>query len=97
MGNIIVGTGIKKGFPVGDSQTFWALKGLDLEIPEGKLTILKGKSGSGKTTLMNILSTLDQPTQGRSFWVVSRSIGWESGSGRRSDAVSSVSSSSLWP
>lgn len=67
MGNIIVGKSIKKGFPVGDGQTFWALKGLDLEIPEGKLTILKGKSGSGKTTLMNILSTLDRPTEGDVF------------------------------
>ena len=32
-----------------------ALKGVDIDIPEGKLTILKGRSGSGKTTLLNIL------------------------------------------
>jgi len=35
-----------------------------VEIPRGKLTILKGRSGSGKTTLMNILCGLDQPTEG---------------------------------
>ena len=64
MSDIIVARGIKKGFPVAGSQIFWALKGLDLAIPEGGLTILKGRSGSGKTTLMNILSALDQPSEG---------------------------------
>ena len=56
MANIIVTKGVKRGFPVAGGETFWALKGLDLEVPEGGLTILKGRSGSGKTTLMNILS-----------------------------------------
>ena len=64
MANMIVTKGVKKGFPVVGGDTFWALKGLDLEFPEGKLTILKGKSGSGKTTLMNIISALDLPTEG---------------------------------
>ena len=50
-------------FPTGAGE-FYALKGVDVEIPQGKLTILKGRSGSGKTTLMNILSTLDAPTDG---------------------------------
>jgi len=43
---------------------FWALKGIDVDIPQGALTILKGRSGSGKTTLMNILGLLDAPTEG---------------------------------
>ncbi len=43
---------------------FWALKGVNAEIPRGKLTILKGRSGSGKTTLLNILGALDKPTEG---------------------------------
>ena len=64
MSDIIVARGIKKGFPVAGSQIFWALKGLDLAIPEGGLTILKGRSGSGKTTLLNILGALDLPTEG---------------------------------
>ena len=50
-------------FPVGDGE-FYALKHVDIDIPAGKLTILKGRSGSGKTTLMNILSALDAPTDG---------------------------------
>lgn len=65
---IITAKGIKKGFPITGGDTFWALKGLDLAIPKGKLTIFKGRSGSGKTTLMNILSTLDAPTEGEVYF-----------------------------
>ena len=61
---MITTKGVKKGFPIAGGDTFWALKGLDMEIAKGQLTILKGKSGSGKTTLMNILSALDYPTEG---------------------------------
>jgi len=68
MSNIITTKGVKRGFPIVGGETFWALKGLDLEIPEGKLTILKGRSGSGKTTLMNILSALDRPTEGEVYF-----------------------------
>lgn len=56
--------GVKKGFSIAGGTIFWALKGLDMHIVQGKLTILKGRSGSGKTTLMNILSALDYPTEG---------------------------------
>ena len=61
---ILVARGIKRGFPVPGGDTFFALKGVDIAAPRGKLTILKGKSGSGKTTLMNILGALDMPTEG---------------------------------
>jgi len=57
--------GIKRCFVIPGGQPFWALKGIDLIAPEGKLTILKGRSGSGKTTLLNILSALDLPTEGK--------------------------------
>ena len=67
MEKIISAKGIRKGFPVAGGDTFWALKGLDLEIARGQLAILKGRSGSGKTTLMNILSALDYPTEGEVF------------------------------
>ncbi len=58
---------VSRGFPVGDS-VFWGLKHINMEIPTGKLTILKGRSGSGKTTLLNILSALDRPTEGE-VWI----------------------------
>ena len=47
---------------------FWALKGIDIDVPKGALTILKGRSGSGKTTLLNILGALDKPTRGKVFF-----------------------------
>lgn len=68
METIISAKGVKKGFPIIGGDTFWALKGLDLEISKGQLTVLKGRSGSGKTTLMNILSALDNPTEGDVFF-----------------------------
>ena len=55
--------GVTRAFPVSGGK-FWALKGIDADIPAGALTILKGRSGSGKTTLLNILSALDRPTAG---------------------------------
>ena len=61
---ILLAKGVKRGFPIPGGETFFALKGVDIAAPRGKLTILKGKSGSGKTTLMNILGALDLPTEG---------------------------------
>lgn len=53
-----------KSFPMGDGGKVYALDGIDLDIPKGRLVILKGRSGSGKTTLLNMLSALDDPTEG---------------------------------
>lgn len=55
---------VGRSFPV-PGGSFEALKDIHVTIPEGKLTILKGKSGSGKTTLMNIVGALDKPTTGK--------------------------------
>ena len=64
MERIIIKTeNVKRAFDT-PAGKFWALKGIDLEIQEGKFVILKGRSGSGKTTLMNIMGCLDTPTSG---------------------------------
>ena len=63
---MIEGRGIVRAFPVPGGE-FTALKGIDVDIPEGCFAILRGRSGSGKTTLMNILCTLDDPTKGQVF------------------------------
>lgn len=55
---------LAKCFPVGKDGTYYALKNVNLDIPEGRLTVLKGRSGSGKTTLLNMISALDEPTAG---------------------------------
>lgn len=40
------------------------LKGIDLTIHKQDFIAIMGPSGSGKTTFLNILSTIDKPTQG---------------------------------
>lgn len=62
--NMIETEKINRFFPIAGGDPFHALKDISVEIPKGKLTILKGKSGSGKTTLLNILGALDAPSNG---------------------------------
>ena len=45
-----------------------ALTGIDLTLPQGKLSTLLGPSGCGKTTLLKIIAGLILPTQGE-VWV----------------------------
>ena len=45
-------------------ETFWALKGVSLEVKEGEVLGLIGRNGSGKTTLLKILSRITRPTEG---------------------------------
>lgn len=65
MDYIIQSKNIHKSFPLGNHETLEVLKGINFNVEPGKLTILKGRSGSGKTTLLNILSLLDDPTEGQ--------------------------------
>lgn len=56
--------GIKKHY--GDEETrVDALKGIDLDIRLGELTILEGPSGSGKSTLLSIITTILTPDSGQ--------------------------------
>ena len=69
MDNVIIRTeGLYKRFPVGSGDEITVLKEINIEIPYGKLIIIKGRSGSGKTTLMNILSALDTASEGEVYF-----------------------------
>lgn len=59
---------VTRCFSLGNGGKFYALNGVDIEIPEHSLTILKGRSGSGKTTLLNIISGLDYATDGEVYF-----------------------------
>ena len=56
--------GLIKRFPMGNSE-FTALKGFDLRIEQGEFCGLVGPSGSGKTTVLNIIGSLDIPSEGK--------------------------------
>jgi len=58
--------GLTKVYGTGHSAVH-ALRGIDLDLPEGELVVLLGASGSGKSTLLNIIGGLDRPTGGQ-FW-----------------------------
>jgi len=61
---IIDMTGIVKKFFIGTPNELAALKGVDLSVYEGEFVAIVGASGSGKSTLMNIIGSLDRPTEG---------------------------------
>jgi ATP-binding cassette subfamily B protein len=46
-------------------QEGWALRGITLDVPEGRSLAIVGHNGSGKTTLIKLLTGLYQPTEGR--------------------------------
>ncbi|HEU5014559.1 MAG TPA: ABC transporter ATP-binding protein [Roseiflexaceae bacterium] len=54
---------ITRSYTVGAEKVL-ALRGIDLEVPQGGFVALMGRSGSGKTTLLNMIGGLDQPTSG---------------------------------
>lgn len=55
---------IERSFTQG-SVTARVLKGVDLEVRSGELTLIMGPSGSGKSTLLAAASGLLRPTAGR--------------------------------
>lgn len=56
---------ITKKYFMGSENELTVLKGIDLQVKSGEFVALVGASGSGKSTLMNIIGTLDKPTEGK--------------------------------
>lgn len=59
--------GLTKVYGIGRSAVH-ALRGVDLDIPEGEIVVLLGPSGSGKSTLLNIIGGLDRATEGDAYF-----------------------------
>ncbi len=55
--------GVTKEFGDGESRVR-ALRGVDLDIPPGEMSLLVGPSGCGKTTLISIVAGILEPTAG---------------------------------
>jgi putative ABC transport system ATP-binding protein len=62
-GAVVVAEDVTRRYGEGDTAVD-ALRGVSLEVQQGKLTAVMGPSGSGKSTLMHILAGLDKPTSG---------------------------------
>ena len=61
---VIVTEDLTKTYSANDVPVY-ALRGINLTITAGEFTAIVGPSGSGKTTFLNIISGLDQPTEGK--------------------------------
>jgi putative ABC transport system ATP-binding protein len=55
--------GVTKWFGDGDDRV-QALRGIDLEVPFGEMTLLVGPSGCGKTTLISVIAGLLDASEG---------------------------------
>jgi putative ABC transport system ATP-binding protein len=56
-------TNVTKDYPKG-RDTVHALRGVNVEIPDGEWLAIQGPTGHGKSTLLQILGGLDRPTSG---------------------------------
>jgi putative ABC transport system ATP-binding protein len=66
-------SGLVKRYPIGGGH-FTALNGIDLKFGKGEFAGLVGPSGSGKTTMLNIIGSLDTPTEGTAV-ILGNSVG----------------------
>ncbi len=62
---IITSEEISKSFSTVTKNRLTVLKGISLNVPKNKITVIFGASGAGKSTLLHILSGLDKPDSGR--------------------------------
>jgi putative ABC transport system ATP-binding protein len=65
--------GLIKRYPIGGGH-FTALNGIDLSFGTGEFAGLVGPSGSGKTTMLNIIGSLDTPSEGTTH-ILGHSVG----------------------
>jgi putative ABC transport system ATP-binding protein len=56
-------TNVTKDYPKG-RETVHALRGVNVEIPDGEWLAIQGPTGHGKSTLLQILGGLDRPSSG---------------------------------
>ena len=70
---VVAALDITRRYGEGDTAVD-ALRGVSIDVEQGKLTAVMGPSGSGKSTLMHILAALDRPTDG-SVWIAGTKLG----------------------
>jgi putative ABC transport system ATP-binding protein len=73
MKQAVVCKGVRKSFGKGENQVE-VLRGVDLEVPFGEMSLLVGPSGCGKTTLLSVIAGLLDTSSG-SLEVLGRDMG----------------------
>ena len=48
-----------------EGEVIYALKGVTLDVPKGRIVGIMGKNGAGKSTLLRVLGGIYPPTSGR--------------------------------
>jgi phosphonate transport system ATP-binding protein len=76
--------GLAKRYRTGDL----ALKGIDLDVPDGEVMALIGPSGAGKSTVIRCINRLVEPTAGTVTSTTARS--------RRSPAANCAARAGAW-
>ena len=63
MGYTVILNDVKKTYVFGDNSIN-VLQGINFSVQNGEFVLIKGPSGSGKSSLLNIIGTIDTPTEG---------------------------------
>jgi len=63
----IIAQSVSKTYKISQEKEIQVLKGISLEIPSNKISVIVGASGAGKSTLLHILGGLDKPDSGTVF------------------------------
>jgi len=68
---------LKKTYKAKSAEPVYALKGINITLPDKGMVFILGKSGSGKSTLLNLLGGIDKPDEGEIVLDGKTSLGYK--------------------